>query len=207
MPKLPSPCLMLLTDRTRLSPNWTLAQAVAPAVTGGCNMVVLRETDLPPTARATVAGFVRDGVKGRVPLVLAGDPAFAVARGADGAQLNIWTAEEEVAEARAALGAERLLGVRVLNGEEARQAEAGGADYAMVEYDWSAPDAALRHLRALAQGPSIPLIVGTDVPLERVRECLEAGAAGVAVCDAAMSAYNRTEACGAYRRALEEASA
>src|SRR5437879_5111112 len=65
MRKVPNPCLALFTERTALRPNVTLAQAVAPAVTGGVNLVVLREDDLPPNHRLTVAQFVRDGVRGR----------------------------------------------------------------------------------------------------------------------------------------------
>src|SRR5579872_5388333 len=134
MPALPDPCLLLLTDRTRLTPMWTLAQAVAPAVTGGCNLVVLRETDLPAGPRATVARFVRDGVRGRVPYLLAGDPALALQAGADGTHLE--GADVAVAEARAHLGPERLLGVTVRNVEEAQRAEED-ADYLLIEYDWS----------------------------------------------------------------------
>lgn len=203
---LPTPCLMLLTDRTRLTPNWALAQALAPAITGGCNLVVLRETDLPPTPRTTVARFALDGVKGRVPFITAGDPSFAVAQSASGVLLEggEWS-PVAITEARRLLGVERLLGVSIQSVEEAHQAEEEGADYALIEYDWSNPEGVLDHFRSLrTKVERLPVIVGTDMTPEQARACRAAGAAGVAICAPGMSAYDRTAACRTYTEALQE---
>src|SRR5436309_11772372 len=119
---LPDPCLLLLTDRTRLTPNWTLAQAVAPAITGGCNLVVMREADLPPGPRSTVARFVQDGVRGRVPFLTSGDPGFAMSVGADGVLLEGNGLDFEAA--RRAICQDRLLGVTITTRDEAEKAGA-----------------------------------------------------------------------------------
>jgi thiamine-phosphate pyrophosphorylase len=187
---------MLLTDRTKLTPNWTLAQAVAPAITGGCNAVVFRETDLPANHRLTVARFVRDGVKGRVPLVVADDPALASTVAAQGihlafAQANIQTIRESLPESA-------LIGVSVRDRAEAESAASQGASYLLIEYEWSNPARVLEHFRALRDGIAVPFIIGADMPVEMARECLAAGAAGIAICAPAMSAYDRTAACRAY---------
>jgi thiamine-phosphate pyrophosphorylase len=205
---------------------WTLAQAVAPAVTGGCNLVVLREADLPAGPRSAVARFVRDGVRERVPYLLAGDPALALAVGADGVHLE--ATDAGVAGARDRLGPEGLLGVTVRNPAEAQRAEQEGADYLLIEYDWSPDNAAalcrgaihraqsvinhapthqragskleavLAHFRDLRAAVRLPIVLGTDMPPEWIPACRNAGAAGVAICEPAMSAYDRTSACRAY---------
>jgi thiamine-phosphate pyrophosphorylase len=200
MPELPSPCLMLLTDRTQLTPNWTLAQAIAPAITGGVNLVVLRETDLPVGPRQTVARFVKDGIKGRVPYIIMGDPRLAMEAGADGVHL-----EGEgltTAAARAQIGSERLLGVTVQSLEETRQAQAEGADYLLMYLEWSQPDATLSILKQFSEGCNIPVIVGPDVPLEQAAACRAAGAAGIAITSPGMAAYDRTSAAESFREAL-----
>lgn len=200
MPTIPSPCLLLLTDRTRISPNWTLAQAVAPAITGGCNLVVLRETDIPSNHRLTVARFVRDGVKGRIPFLIGGDASLAAGIGAQGVHLS--AAGPGVAVARESLGPDALIGVSVRDRTEAEMASAEGADYLLIEYDWSAPDRVWEHFRELRTGLTVPVIIGTDMDVALVPDCVVARAAGVAICAPAMSAYDRTSACRAYVEAL-----
>src|SRR5437763_10054061 len=144
---LPNPCLLVLTDRSRLSPNWALAQAVAPAITGGCNLVVMRESDLPPTPRAAVARFVQGGIKGRVQFLTSGDPGFAISIGADGVLLEC--VETSLADARSIVGPDRLLGVAARNGEDAKRADSEGADFVLIEYDWTHPERVLQHFEVL----------------------------------------------------------
>lgn len=195
MPPLPSPCLMALTDRTRLSPNWTLAQAIAPAVTGGANFVLFREHDLPPTPRSSVFRFVKDGVGGRVPLVVVGSAEWARDVGADGVHLE--GGANSAAEAREIFGPDHYVGVTVATLDEAR-AVGSESDYALIYVDWAEPDLARRTIERFASILSVPLIVGPNVPLERTAECINAGSAGIAITDGAMSAYDRTGAVRKY---------
>jgi thiamine-phosphate pyrophosphorylase len=202
MSKLPNPCLMLLTDRTRITPNWTLAQAIAPAIAGGCSAVVFRETDLPANHRLTVARFARDGVGGRVPLIIADDSALASTVGAQGNHLS--TAQADIRAARKALGESDLVGVSVRDREEAELAAAQGAGYLLIEYEWSRPACVLDHFRALREGIAVPFIIGTDMDVDVVGECLAAGAAGIAICEPGMAAYDRTAACKTYSDAMRQ---
>ncbi len=199
MAGIPRPCLILITDRTLLTANWTLGQAVAPAVTGGVNLVVLRETDLPPGPRLTVARFVLDGIRGRVPMLTSGDPAFAVSAGADGLMVE---RPELAVEARETIGPDRILGVVLSSPESAGQAESARADFGLLNLDWEDTEAALSVVRRFHSITRLPLITGVDMPLEVVRACVEAGDAGVALCAAGMSAYNRTEEVRLYARSL-----
>ncbi len=119
MPGIPNPCLMLLTDRTRLTPNWTLAQAVAPAITGGCNLIALREMDIPANHRLTIARFVADGVKGRVPFLTSDDAEMAGRIGAQG--VHISGTGVSIAEARERVGQEGIVGASISSREEAEE--------------------------------------------------------------------------------------
>jgi thiamine monophosphate synthase len=202
MPELPIPCLMLLTDRTLLPPNWTLAQAVAPCVTGGVNLVALREADLPAGPRKTVARFVRDGIRGRCPLLLAEGALREMPDDADGVVLE---EDAPVGETRAALGPERPLGVMVRTPEAAQAAE--GADFALVLFDWTGRDAAQRIIARIADfraATGLPLIAGLDAPVEHVRACVAAGASGIALCSVGMQSADRAAAMRAYREALRQ---
>ena len=196
--KLARPILAVVTDRTLLSPNWTLAQAIAPAITGGANLIILRESDLPDTPRLSVARFVRDGVRGQVPWITSGTPEFARVAQADGVLLE--SVSESVAQAKDLLGEDAIVGVIASSRDAAARAAADGADFVLAVFDWVDADRVMQQVKSLAS--FAPVVVGLDPPLESVRCCIEAGAAGVAVCDAAMSAYNRTQALAAYRLPL-----
>lgn len=199
MPSLPKPTLLLLTDRTLLPPGMPLAQAVAPAVTGGVNLVILREHDLPAVPRLTLARFVQDGVRGRAPFLMTGPPDLVEKAGADGLHLEEESAS--VAEVRVAIGPERLLGV-TLHAPTLRAEDVEGADYLLLLLDWKNPEASLAVLRECAGQYALPIIAGIDPPARHAPACLEAGATGVAICEPAMCAYNRTAAVQAYANAL-----
>ena len=199
MSRIPNPLLALVTDRTLLTPNWTLAQAVAPAVTGGANMVLFRETDLPPVPRLAVARFVLDGIRGRAPMICAGDPDFALNAGAQGVLVE---SDEAAPAARAAIGPERILGVLFTSAESVAFAESAGADFALLNLDWTNGDTALETISRIRDATGIPLIAGIDPPLEAARDCMKAGAAGLCIRAPGMSAYNRTMAVREYALAI-----
>lgn len=199
MPSLPKPTLLLLTDRTLLPPGMPLAQAVAPAVTGGVNLVVLREHELPAAPRLAVARFVRDGVRGRAPFLMTGPPDLVEKAGADGLHLEEESAS--VAEVRAAIGPERLLGA-TLHASTLHAEKVEGADFLLLPLDWKNPEASLAVLRECAGQYALPVIAGIDPPVRLVPACLEAGATGVAICEPAMRAYDRTAAVKAFANAL-----
>jgi thiamine monophosphate synthase len=182
-----------------MPPGMPLAQAVSPAVTGGVTVVVLRETDLPPTPRATLSGFVRDGIWGRAPFLIADDEQLVEKVGAGGLHRDQPGADLD--ERRQ----DKLSGVRVTSIEEMASAAAGNADYILVELDWTTPDHALQTLSTFTAHASVPVVAGTDMPVEQVAPAFEAGASGIAICRPAMEAYDRTAACRAYRDAVDHA--
>jgi thiamine-phosphate pyrophosphorylase len=177
-----------------------LAQAVAPAVTGGVNLVVLREHDLPPAPRLSLARFVREGVGGRVPFLVTGSPDWIEKAGADGFHLEEGIAP--VAKARAAIGPHRLLGV-TLDPAAQPPEDLLQADYLLLPLNWQNPGTLLPRLRQWTERYPLPVIAGVDPPQELVSHCLEAGASGIALSGLVMRAYDRTAMVRTYARALD----
>jgi thiamine-phosphate pyrophosphorylase len=93
-PKLPTPTLMLVTDRRLAGGEDALVRAVAEAVEGGVNVVQLREKDLAPADLLPLACRLREVTAGRA-LLLVNTPAgredamldVALEAGADGVHL------------------------------------------------------------------------------------------------------------------------
>ena len=147
--------LYAVTDRAWTGPL-TLYQQVEAALQGGATCVQLREKQLDKDAflaeaRQIAALCPRYGV----PFIVNDDLDIALACGADG--VHVGQDDLSAAEVRRRAGSRFIVGVSAHNAEEARLAEAAGADYlgagaAVVSAIFGAPDitAACRELRALA---------------------------------------------------------
>ncbi|WAH36150.1 thiamine phosphate synthase [Alicyclobacillus dauci] len=96
----------------------------------------------------------------------------------------------------------KIIGVSAANVEEARKAEADGADYLGIGaiYQTSSKDDAdmtsLAELRRISQATNVPLVAIGGITSERVPEVIGAGAHGVAVMSAIMSATDPKLAAG-----------
>ena len=119
--------LYAVTDRTWLG-NETLYEQVEKALEGGVTLVQLREKELPEAdvqkeAEELLELCHRYGVK----LILDDDVELAAKVGADG--VHIGQSDMELAHAREILGPDKIIGVTAKTVEQAKAAEAGGADY------------------------------------------------------------------------------
>ena len=82
------PCLCVVTDRSVFQGGTDrLARCVGEAVTGGANMVQLRERGMEERALLALAKELRCITRGRALLVVNGSPEVASACDADGVQL------------------------------------------------------------------------------------------------------------------------
>jgi thiamine-phosphate pyrophosphorylase len=111
------------------------------------------------------------------------DVDVAVRSGAAGVHLG---QEDEIGHARQQLGPDRVFGISVETPEQARTAEALGADYLGVTVFSTAtkPEARpvrLEGLRDIVAATSLPVVAIGGIDASNVREVLSAGAAGVAV--------------------------
>ena len=119
--------LYAVTDRTWLG-NETLYEQVEKALKGGVTLVQLREKTLDEAA------FEKEGQEllelchhYNVPLIINDNVELAKKIHADG--VHIGQSDMEIKNARALLGADKIIGVTAKTIEQAKAAEAAGADY------------------------------------------------------------------------------
>ncbi|MGO4701859.1 thiamine phosphate synthase [Dyella sp. 2RAB6] len=124
-PKLRSPGLYAITD----GPRDDLLAAVAQALDGGARLVQYRDKTADHARRQAEATALRQLCASHgVPLIINDDIQLAVAIQADGVHLG--EHDPALAAARAALGAQAIIGVSCYDSlERAHDLAAGGADY------------------------------------------------------------------------------
>ncbi len=187
------PPLLVVTDRHgAVRP---LAETVRAVAAGGARVVWLRDRDLDREARRTLAldclGVLAP-LGGR--LVVGGDIGLARETGAHGVHLGGGAGGADIADARAALGPDALVGVSTHSPTEVAGAAQAGADYATLSpifptaskpgYGPALGLAALEACRALP----IPVFALGGIGAAEAPACLGAGAAGIAVMGGLMRA-------------------
>ena len=206
MPRLPEPCLALVTDRRLCLPGHSLAVAVSAACDGGLDMVQLREKDLPGGALLTLAQELREATRDRALLIVNERVDVALACGADGVQLG----EEAlpVEEARRLLGSDALIGRSVHSVAGAVEAEASGADYLVVGPIYATPShpesegAGTALLEQVLRSVAIPFLAIGGVDASNIGEVARAGASGAAVVRAVIAAPDPAQAVAELRAAF-----
>jgi thiamine-phosphate diphosphorylase len=205
--------LCLVTDRT--VSRAPLTEAVAAAVAGGVDWVQVREKDLDGAALlalceelAAAARRARPGV--RVLVNRRCDVALAAAL--DGVQLGFDGVRP--ADARRLLGAASLVGASTH-----APGELDAASLAAVSHLQLAPvfaplskaagrkPAGLAALCEAAARAPAPVLAQGGVDASNAADCIRAGAAGVCVTGAILSAADPGRAAAALRRALDDAPA
>ena len=187
--------LYAVTDRTWLG-NETLYEQVEKALEGGATLVQLREKELPEAqlrekelpeadvqkeAEELLELCHRYGVK----LILDDDVELAAKVGADG--VHIGQSDMELAHAREILGPDKIIGVTAKTVEQAKAAEAGGADYlgsGAVFGSTTKKDAIpMKHelLEEICHSVKIPVVAIGGITAENVLQLKGRGIAGVAV--------------------------
>ena len=172
--------LYAVTDRTWLG-NETLYEQVEKALEGGATLVQLREKELPEAdvqkeAEELLELCHRYGVK----LILDDDVELAAKVGADG--VHIGQSDMELAHAREILGPDKIIGVTAKTVEQAKAAEAGGADYlGSGAVFGSTTKKEHELLEEICHSVKIPVVAIGGITAENVLQLKGRGIAGVAV--------------------------
>ena len=207
---LPDPCLCLVTDRS-VGGEATLVTRVAEAVTGGVDLVQVREKDLHGAQLLDLALRLRDAIGDRALLVVNERVDVAAALPAEGVQLG----EDAipVAAARRILGPDMLIGRSVHSVEGAERAVSDGADFLVVGTMF----ASRSHPGEEPTGPDLVKRIVPRCPLPSIgiggitkdncRQVIEAGATGVAVITGILAAPSPGEAARNLKEALVAARA
>lgn len=174
------------------------------ALRGGVDIVQLRDKELGDGALVATAGPFRAACDLHGALFVLNDrPDLVEACGADG--VHVGRSDASVAEARAVVGPDRLIGISVSTTGELEAVE--GADYAGVTAfatptKEDAVAGGLELVRAAAARLAMPWFAIGGIDLSNVAEVVSAGAPGVAVVRAVRDAGDPAAAARMLRDAL-----
>jgi thiamine-phosphate pyrophosphorylase len=201
--------LYLVTDRD-LGLGRTLAEVVRLALAGGVTAVQVREKELDTRAFVEEAGALRELMAGTgVPLYVNDRVDVALAVGADG--VHVGQEDLPATAARRLIGPDLLLGVSVASDSEARKAIEDGADYVSVSPVFltpTKPDAdlavGLEGVAAVRRAAGdLPVLAIGGIDATNARSVVAAGADGVSVVSAIMSADDPEAASRELRRQVD----
>ena len=198
--------LYLVTDRA-LSLGRSTVEVVRAAIRGGVSCVQLREKGCSTREFMDEARLLKALLAGTgVPLFINDRLDVALAVGADGVHLG--QNDLAIADARRLVGNRMIIGISAESVADAIRAEAEGADYigASPVFTTStktdtAPPLGLDGLRAIRRAVQLPLVAIGGINADNAAQVLRAGADGLAVVSAIVSApCPRTAAAGLRQR-------
>ncbi len=189
--RLPDPPLLLVTDRRQA--RHPLAAIIAAALANGCRWISLREKDLPPDEQIVLArGLAATARKANARLMLHGEASLAMLANVDGVHLP---AGSDAIAARAALGAEKLIGISIHTAAEAQAIDPAVVDYALAGPAFETPskpgygpEIGRKGLAEIAATARVPVLAIGGINAARIAEVIAAGCAGVAVMGSVMRA-------------------
>ncbi len=203
--------LYLVTDRS-LSKGRSTAEIVATAAAGGVTCVQLREKSCGTREFIDEALALRPLLRARhIPLIINDRLDVALAVEADGVHLG--QSDMPIAMARKIAGQELIIGISAESTEDALKAAQQGADYIGISPVFATPtktDTALplglEGVRKIRELVAIPLVGIGGINQENAASVIAAGADGVAVVSAIVSADDPAEASKKLKTIVERAS-
>lgn len=177
--------LYAVTDRSWLGEQ-TLYEQVEEALRGGATMVQIREKELDEADFEDEAREIQKLCrKYQVPLIINDNVALAKRVDADG--VHIGQSDMEMKNARELLGEDKIIGVTAKTIEQAKAAEAAGADYlgsgavfgSSTKLDAKPMEHAL--FQEICESVAIPVVAIGGVTADNVMQLKGRGMAGVAV--------------------------
>jgi len=209
-----NPILCLVTDRAAARAE--LTHSVAAAVEAGVDWVQIRARDLEGPELLAHAEEINRSARqaaaqrgGRVKIFVNGRVDIALEIGADGVQLGFGSVDPQTA--RRLLGAGAQIGISTHHPDEIGKAppEADFAQLAPIFQPLSKPrEGPCLGVRAVAEATrfGIPVIAQGGITPDNAAAIAAAGAAGIAVTGAILSASDPAEATRALRAALATAA-
>jgi thiamine-phosphate pyrophosphorylase len=202
--------LYLVTDRS-LSKGRTNREIVEAAVAGGVTCVQLREKHCGTREFIHEALALRPLLRDHnIPLIINDRLDVALAVAADGVHLG--QSDMPIAMARKIAGRSLLIGISAESADDALKAEQEGADYIGISPVFSTPtkiDAApplgLGGVSKIGGLVDIPLVGIGGINLDNAASVIGAGADGVAVVSAIVSAEDPTAATSMLKTLVEQA--
>ncbi len=184
--------LYLCTDRGLMHAD-TVEDAVYQAILGGVTMVQLREKDCSAREFYETALRVKKITdQAGVPLIINDRVDIALAVDADG--VHVGQGDIPAAEARKMLGKGKVIGVSARTVEQAKKAQADGADYLGVGAMFAtgtkqdAKVTSKEELKRIRAAVDIPIVAIGGIKADNVEALRETGIDGIAVVSAVIAA-------------------
>lgn len=185
--------LYAVTDRSWLREGETLADVCRNVLEHGATFLQLREKELDAESIQKEARELKELCAAfHVPFVVNDSVETALAVDADG--VHVGQSDIQGRDIRALIGPDRILGMTARTVEEARAAEAAGADYIGSGAVFgsstkkNAKNLPLETLRDICASVSIPVVAIGGIGKENIRELAGCGIAGAAVVSAVFGA-------------------
>lgn len=201
--------LYAVTDRAWAADEEAFWDQVRAAIAGGATMVQLREKHLAEDAfLAEAERFVALCREAGVISIINDNVDIAVKTGADGVHVG----QEDLAAGRARelLGPDKIIGVSAHNAEEARAAQAAGADYLGVGAAFvtgtktDAKPISRDTIRAVTAAVDIPVVAIGGIHKENILQLKGTGVDGVALVSAIFAAKDIEAECRELRALSEQ---
>ncbi len=188
--------LYLITDRKLFDSPRSMLKAIEEALRGGVRAIQLREKDLDIRSLLAMANRLRELTSRYHAKLFINDRVdVALVVEADGVHLG--AAGIPVAAARKVSGSGMMIGVSTHSVEQARQANADGADFITLGPVFETPSkvqygrpVGKEVLREAATALSLPVFAIGGMAVQRVREVMQEGAFGIALISAVLTARN-----------------
>jgi thiamine-phosphate pyrophosphorylase len=203
-PKLPTPTLMLVTDRRLAGGEEALVSAVVEALEGGVNVVQLREKGMSPAELLSLACRLREVTAGRALLLVNGPLDVALEANADGVHLP-----EDADSSQAPWT--YIWGRSVHSELAAVRATSEGAHYLVAGpvYETASHPrvrvAGLEIIRKVVPNSPVPVIGIGGITTKNARDVMQAGAHGIAVISAILGTGSPCEEAGRLREEVDDA--
>lgn len=200
--------LYAVTDRAWTGRR-TLPEQIEEALEAGVTLVQLREKELDDDAFLAEAREVKKITdRYNVPLLINDNVQVAIACGAAG--VHVGQDDLEAGEVRRRLGPDKIIGVTAKTVEQARRAEAAGADYlgsGAVFGTATKKDAlpmTMERLREITGSVSIPVVAIGGINRENIGRLAGTGVAGAAVVSGIFGAEDIRAAVHSLRSQIDE---
>lgn len=201
--------LYAVTDRHWLAADESLYSVVEKALKGGATFMQLREKNLEDEQ------FLKEAVEIKglcaqygVPFVINDNVDIAVSMDADG--VHVGQSDMEAGDVRAKIGPDKILGVSAHTVEQAKLAEAQGADYLGVGAVFptgskdDADEVRYETLKEICQAVNIPVIAIGGITVDNTPQLAGSGICGIAVISAIFGQQDIEEATRKLRGVTKE---
>lgn len=191
--------LYAVTDRSWVGTQ-TLMEQVECALKGGATCIQLREKHL------DAEDFLQEALemkklckKYSVPFLINDNVEIAIGSGADG--VHVGQSDMEAGNVRELLGPDKIIGVSAQTVEQAKKAEAAGADYLGVGAVFStstkldAREVSHEVLKEICAAVKIPVVAIGGISKKNIPELSGSGADGVALVSAIFGAEDIEAEC------------